>query len=279
MESTWTGSIPWIPCGFHMEWGSFHMDSTWNGVQSTWIPHGMEFSPHGFHMEGRWPQNITWCTHKRGHLWCFTVFTFTFIICVHLLAVNERQWVLMRFVGVGFVVFFGHWCVWERWGADAGGWWQGSSGQGCWGVCWRGMGLISSWGLRTPLWACWAVTGVQWVAELALVDGTHLGMAPLSSWASGVASTLFSVHLGIVKGFKTPQGSGVGSGGVRVRVGMSIPLQNPYHGQQSRVWTKTKIFVYITFIYPKTGILPSKNIVFDLYEGISCGIRVLFTYF
>ena len=57
-----------------------------------------------------------------------------------------------------------------------------------------GMGLVSSWGLRTPLWACWAVTGVQWVAELALVDGTHLGMAPLSLWASGVASMLFSVH-------------------------------------------------------------------------------------
>src|SRR6266567_4330282 len=107
------------PHGFHMEWSSVHMDSIWNGVHSTWIPHGMEFSPHGFHMdstwtphgfhmEGRWPQNIIWCTHKRGHLWCFTVFTFTFVICVHLLAVNERQWVLMRFVGVGFVGFFGH---------------------------------------------------------------------------------------------------------------------------------------------------------------------------
>ncbi len=54
---------------------------------------------------------------------------------------------------------------------------------------------------------------------------------------------------------------------------------------KSLVWAavkgmnKDKNFVYITFIYPKTGILPSKNIVFDLYEGISCGIRVLFTYF
>src|SRR6266699_321722 len=82
MDSTWNGvQSTWIPHGmvfsphgFHMEWSSVHMDSTWNGVQSTWIPHGMEFSPHGFHMEGRWPQNITWCTHKRGHLWCFTVF-------------------------------------------------------------------------------------------------------------------------------------------------------------------------------------------------------------
>jgi hypothetical protein len=61
-----------------------------------------------------------------------------------------------------------------------------------------GMGLVSSWGLRTPLWACWPVTGVQWVAELALVDGTHLGMAPLSLWASGVASMLFSVHPALV---------------------------------------------------------------------------------
>src|SRR6266702_4517418 len=42
---------PLIPHGFHMEWSSVHMDSTWNGVQSTWIPHGMEFSPHRFHME------------------------------------------------------------------------------------------------------------------------------------------------------------------------------------------------------------------------------------
>src|SRR6266700_291919 len=76
-------------------------------IQSTWIPHGLHidstWTPHGFHMEGRWPQNITWCTHKRGHLWCFTVFTFTFIICVYLLAVNERQWVLMRFVGGFFL--------------------------------------------------------------------------------------------------------------------------------------------------------------------------------
>jgi hypothetical protein len=39
------------PHGFHMEWGSVHMDSTWNGGQSTWIPHGMEFIPHRFHME------------------------------------------------------------------------------------------------------------------------------------------------------------------------------------------------------------------------------------
>jgi len=61
-----------------------------------------------------------------------------------------------------------------------------------------GMGLVSSWGLRTPLWACWPVTGVQWVVELALVDGTHLGMAPLSLWASGVASMLFSVHPALV---------------------------------------------------------------------------------
>src|SRR6266446_6666988 len=47
-HSIWT---PRGPHRFHMEWGSVHMDSTWNGGQSTWIPHGMEFIPHGFHME------------------------------------------------------------------------------------------------------------------------------------------------------------------------------------------------------------------------------------
>jgi len=40
--------------------------------------------------------------------------------------------------------------------------------------------------------------GGQWVAELALVDGTHVGMAPLSSWASGVAFTRFAVHPALV---------------------------------------------------------------------------------
>ena len=143
----------------------------------------------------------------------------------HLCASAGCQWEAVgadEVCGGWFCGFFWPLMCLREVGGRCRGWWQGSSGQGCWGVCWRGMGLISSWGLRTPLWACWAVTGVQWVAELALVDGTHLGMAPLSLWASGVASTLFSVHLGIVKGFKTPQGSGV-----RVRVGMSIPLQNP----------------------------------------------------
>src|SRR6266568_3523883 len=112
MDSTWTGSIPhgmgFSPHGFHMEWSSVHMEYTL--IPPISYPFHMDYIiiPHGFHMEGRGPQNITWCTHKRGHLWCFTVFTFTFVICVHLLAVNERQWVLMRFVGVGFVGFFGH---------------------------------------------------------------------------------------------------------------------------------------------------------------------------
>jgi len=40
--------------------------------------------------------------------------------------------------------------------------------------------------------------GGQWVTELAPIDGTHLGMAPLSLWASGVASTLFAVHPALV---------------------------------------------------------------------------------
>ena len=36
--------------------------------------------------------------------------------------------------------------------------------------------------------------GGQWFAQLAPIDGTHLGTAPLSLWVSGIASTLFAVH-------------------------------------------------------------------------------------
>jgi len=62
-------------------------------------------------MDSTWREDGLKTSHgvlTRGDICGVSVFTFTFIICVHLLAVNERQWVLMRFVGVGFVVFFGH---------------------------------------------------------------------------------------------------------------------------------------------------------------------------
>src|SRR6267143_2107135 len=70
---------PHIPHGLHMEWSSFHMDSTWNGAYSTWtggdstsipygihshsthfipIPYGLHYHstwiPHGLHMDSTW---------------------------------------------------------------------------------------------------------------------------------------------------------------------------------------------------------------------------------
>jgi len=47
------------------------------------------------------------------------------------------------------------------------------------------------------------------------------------------------------QGFQNPQGSGVGSVGVRVRVGIYVPLKNPYPWQGSRVSTRPKIVAYI----------------------------------
>ena len=47
------------------------------------------------------------------------------------------------------------------------------------------------------------------------------------------------------QGFQNPQGSGIGSVGVRVRVGIYVPLKNPYPWQGSRVSTWPKNFAYI----------------------------------
>jgi len=47
------------------------------------------------------------------------------------------------------------------------------------------------------------------------------------------------------QGFQNPQGSGVGSVGVRVRVGIYVPLKNPYPWQGKRVSTRPKFFAYI----------------------------------
>jgi hypothetical protein len=60
--------------------------------------------------------------------------------------------------------------------------------------------------------------------------------------------------------------------GVRVRVGISIPLKNPYPWQGSKV-------LIITFFYLQKHIFPSEIFVYGLYEGILPRIRVLFTRF
>jgi hypothetical protein len=62
---------------------------------------------------------------------------------------------------------------------------------------------------------------------------------------------------------------------VRVGVGISVPSQNPYPGQGSRVCMRRKISVYITYFCPKyPSFLFTKNI-FSMYQSILHGYEGL----
>ena len=67
--------------------------------------------------------------------------------------------------------------------------------------------------------------------------------------------------------------------GVRVGVGISIPLTNPYPWQGSRVFIRTKKIAKISYICTKYMTFPSEIIIFRLNEGILHGIRVIVTCF